>query len=168
MKPIAIVYTSNTGYTERYAKMLGAKAGLPVYHLKEMKKLKKGTPIIYLGWLMAGMIKGYSKIKKHCHVCALIGVGLGDTGSQIENVKKANKLSESLPFFTVQGGMNHKKLRGIYKSMIGVLTKVMAGKKQRSADEDAMLALLQKGGDYVSEKNLEAAMKEMQAYEEIL
>ena len=30
----AIVYTSNTGHTEKYARMLGEKTGLPVYSLE--------------------------------------------------------------------------------------------------------------------------------------
>ena len=35
MKPNAIVYTSNTGYTAEYAYLLGGKTGLPVYALAE-------------------------------------------------------------------------------------------------------------------------------------
>ena len=31
MKPTAIVYTSNTGYTAEYARLLGQGTGLPVY-----------------------------------------------------------------------------------------------------------------------------------------
>ena len=31
----AIVYTSNTGYTARYAGLLGKRTGLPVYSLAE-------------------------------------------------------------------------------------------------------------------------------------
>ena len=34
----AIVYTSNTGYTAEYARMLGEKTGLPVLTLNEAKK----------------------------------------------------------------------------------------------------------------------------------
>ena len=50
----AIVYTTNTGNTERYAKMLGQRIGLPVYALEDAKKyLEKNTGIIYLGWIMA-------------------------------------------------------------------------------------------------------------------
>ena len=30
MKPNAIAYTSNTGYTEQYALLLGEQTGLPV------------------------------------------------------------------------------------------------------------------------------------------
>ena len=60
----AIVYVSNTAHTERYAKMLADKLSLPLYELKEAKKkLKKGSEIIYMGWLFASSIKGYGKAK---------------------------------------------------------------------------------------------------------
>ena len=42
----------------------------------------------------------------------------------------------------------------INKFMINALTKILASKAQTSADEKAMLALLLKGGDYVSKANL--------------
>ena len=35
MKPAAIVYTSNTGHTRKYALLLGEQIGLPVYSLDE-------------------------------------------------------------------------------------------------------------------------------------
>ncbi len=34
----AIVYTTNTGSTERYARLLAEETGLPVYSLEEAKK----------------------------------------------------------------------------------------------------------------------------------
>ena len=55
MKPNAIVYTSNTGYTAEYAYLLGGKTGLPVYALAEAAgQLSEGSSVLYLGWLMAG------------------------------------------------------------------------------------------------------------------
>ena len=58
MNARAIVYTSNTGYTARYAAILSEKLGLPAHTLAEAKKtLTAGTPIIYMGWLMAGSVK---------------------------------------------------------------------------------------------------------------
>ena len=46
----AIVYTSNTGFTEKYAKLLGGKLFLPVYSLEEAKgKLAAGAEIIWAG-----------------------------------------------------------------------------------------------------------------------
>ncbi len=153
-KPTAIVYTSNTGYTQRYAKMLGEKTGLRVYSLKDIKSLEKGTVIIYLGWLFASSVKGYNKAKKRFDISAVVGIGLGDTGSQIEQVRKAIALDETIPLFTVQGGMDNDKLRGMNKFMIKMLTKSMSAKAERSDDENRMLDLIINGGDYVSEDNL--------------
>ena len=81
MKPNAIVFTSNTGYTEQYARLLGQKTGLPVYALDEAReRLAPGNHILYLGWLMAGTVKGYTKAVKQYHVEAVCGVGMGAAG----------------------------------------------------------------------------------------
>ena len=45
-KPEAIVYTSNTGFTKRYADMLSEITGLKVYDLADNKELAENTPII--------------------------------------------------------------------------------------------------------------------------
>ena len=73
----AIVYTSNTGYTAEYARMLGEKTGLPVLTLNEAKKsLPVRAPILYLGWLMAGSIKGCGAAIRRFSPRAVCGVGL--------------------------------------------------------------------------------------------
>ena len=62
MKPAAIVYTSNTGHTRKYALLLGEQIGLPAYSLEEAgSQLSGGSPVIYLGWLHASHVKGYAK-----------------------------------------------------------------------------------------------------------
>ncbi len=54
----AIIYTTNTGSAERYAVLLAEQTGLPVYSLTEAKKtVSTGTEVIYLGWIMAGLVK---------------------------------------------------------------------------------------------------------------
>lgn len=50
--------------------------------------------------------------------------------------------------------MNREKLKGGYAFGIKMLTKIISKKKNRSPEEEAMLELLVKGGDYVSEENL--------------
>ncbi len=151
----AIVYTSNTGKTAEYAKLLGERISLPVYSLKEAsKKLQKGSEIIYLGWLFASNIKGFKKAAKRYSVSAVCGVGLGDTGSQIENVRSIAKVPAETPLFTLQGGMDKSKLTGINKFMIDMLTKGLLSKSNRTEEEEKMLALLEAGGHFVSEENL--------------
>ena len=103
--PSAILYTSNTGHTRQYARMLGEKTGLPVYALEEgLSQLPSGCRIIYLGWIHASHVKGYSRAAKHCSVCAVCGVGLCDTGTQTSEVRKATAIPENIPLFTLQGG----------------------------------------------------------------
>lgn len=51
----AIVYTTNTGSAERYAKLLAQETGLPVYSFAEAKKqvFSKAKIIIWVGsWLV--------------------------------------------------------------------------------------------------------------------
>ena len=159
MKPTAIVYTSNTGYTAKYARLLGKGTGLPVYALSEaFGKLNSGAAIVYLGWLMAGKVQGYGKAAKRYSICAVCGVGMGATGSQMEDVRKTNALPASLPLFTLQGGFDMAKLRGIYKFMMTVIAKTtgkrLAAKADRTAEEDRMLELLTHGGSCVREEHL--------------
>ena len=155
-----IVYTSNTGHTAEYSKMLGEKIGLPVYALNEAaKKLQKGTEIIYLGWLFANNIKGYKKATKKYKISAICAVGLCDTGTAVAEVRKANSISEETPLFTMQGGMDKTKLRGINKFMINMLTKGLSSRKERTENDERMLELLTHDKNYVSEENITAFMK---------
>lgn len=163
MKPNAIVYTSNTGYTRQYAALLGQKTGLPVYSLAEAReKLAPGNSILYLGWLMAGKAEGYSKAAKRYHVAALCGVGMGATGSQISDLQKTNRLPAGLPVFTLQGGFDITKLKGIYKLMMTMMVKTVGKKlseKQDPTPEEAdLLDLLLHGGSRVSEEHLTAVL----------
>lgn len=156
----AIVYTSNTGFTARYAQMLGDKTGLPVLELKKAcKELHKGTPIIYMGWLFASSVKGYRKASEQFQVDALCGVGLCETGTLLDDVRKVNDVPAGLPVFTLQGGMDHSKLRGLHKFMIKMLIKMMKRAKNPSQEDQAKLALIIAGGDYVKEENLAAVLR---------
>ena len=159
MNAKAIVYVSNTGYTARYAAILSEKLGIPAHTLADAQKtLPAGTPIIYMGWLMAGSVKDCKKAAKRFGIQAVIGVGLGDTGAQDEAARKACALPADVPVFTVQGGMDIAKLRGPYKLVIRLLTKAMAGKKDATPGEARMAELLQSGGDFVHEKELAAVL----------
>lgn len=159
MNANSIVYTSNTGYTAEYARLLGEKTGLPVYSLDEAEqKLAAGNRVIYLGWLMAGKVQGYKKAAKRYKVQAVCGVGMGGNGSQLQEVRKANAIPEKTPLFTLQGGFDLSKLSGVYKLMMTIMVKTagkgLAEKQDRTPDEDVMLEMLTRGGSRVSAENL--------------
>ena len=164
MKAQAIVYTSNTGFTREYALMLGQKTNLPVYSLQESSgKIARDSSVVYLGWLMAGKVQGYADAAKQYLVEAVCGVGMGSTGSQMEDVRKNNNIPDSMPVFTLQGGFDMNKLRGVYKMMMQVMKKTvgkkLADKPDRTPDEEEMLDLLLHGGSRVSEENLAAVLE---------
>lgn len=155
----AIIYTSNTGSTARYAKMLSQELHLPVYSLEEAKKIvPAGAEIIYLGWIMASGIKGYVDAIKRYHVHAVCAVGMGQTGTQKQQVRDKNKISRNIPLFTLQGNFDVKKLHGIYKIMMSIMVKTagkaLADKKDRTAQEDDMLDMMMNGGERVKVQNL--------------
>lgn len=159
-KAEAIVYTSQTGHTGKYAKILGEKTGLQVYNLKEAaKELDRGTRIIYLGWLFANSIKGYKKANRLFNISAICAVGLGDTGTGVAEVRKRNSLPESTPLFTMQGGIDRSKLRGFHKLMIKMLTKGLTSQKNPSEQDKRMLELLTHENHLVSEENTVAFME---------
>ena len=97
----AIIYRSNTGSTAEYAQLLGKKLNLPVHSLQQAKnKVPAGSEIIYLGWIMAGGIKGYKEAAKLYKVCAVCGVGMGQTGTQLKEVRDKNAIPQRIPLFT--------------------------------------------------------------------
>lgn len=157
MKLDAIVYTSLNGHTRQYAQMLSQQTGLPVQEL-DKTALPDGSQILYLGWIHASHVKDYAKAAKRYQVCAVCGVGLCDTGTLMDEVRKATAIPESIPLFTLQGGLDRARLTGMNKLMISMLTKGLSTQKQRSAQDERMLALLSRDASYVSTENLKAVL----------
>ena len=90
----AIVYTSNTGSTKRYAELLSQMTGLPAFALGDAKdKLSANAGIIYLGWIMASGVKGYSAAAKRYKIHAVCGVGMGQTGTQLKKLPREKPYS---------------------------------------------------------------------------
>ncbi|MGN0996991.1 MAG: hypothetical protein ACI4PG_08770 [Candidatus Ventricola sp.] len=160
MKPAAIVYTSQAGHTRQYALLLGEQMGLSVYALDEAcAHLPDGSPVLYMGWLHASHVKGYRTAARRFAVCAVCGVGLCDTGTLIAEVRKATSIPEEIPLFTLQGGIDRGRLKGIDKLMISMLTRALTAQKQRSAQDERMLELLSRDASYVCPENLSAILQ---------
>ena len=159
----AIIYTTNTGSTERYAKLLAQKTGLPAYSLAEAKKrVFAGAEVIYLGWIMAGSVKCYAEAAKRYRVRAVCAVGMGQTGTQTDSVRKKSAVPANIPLFTLQGNFDVKKLHGIYRLMMEIMVKTagkaLAKKKDRTPAEDDMLDMMRCGGERVKAENLSAVL----------
>lgn len=151
----AIVYTTNTGSTKRYAEMLGEKTGFPVFDLGDAASVEKGSEILYLGWVMAGAVQGLEQARSvFGELKAVCAVGTLPGEKAEADIKEKNKITE--PFFFLHGAFDLSKLKGMYKMMMGMMVKMMKSKLKDSDDPNSKLILetFEKGMDFVSEENL--------------
>ena len=126
--------------------MLAKETGLAAYSLDEARgKVPADSEVIYLGWVMAGTVKGYATAAKRYIV-----------------LRERNKLPESVPLFQLQGNFDVKKLHGMYRLMMEVMVKTagkaLASKSGRTAEEDDMLDMMTNGGERVRVENLHAVL----------
>jgi hypothetical protein len=160
VKAEAIVYESNTGFTKKYAELLSQTTGLAAYARSEVgTQLKKGAEVIFMGWLMAGGVKGYKQALRKYHVKALAAVGMGSpTDKVVSDIVKKYSISQT-PVFYLQGGFDINKLHGLYRFMMLNMAKMMdntAKKKETKTDEELlMLDLIKNSRDFVSADKLE-------------
>lgn len=149
-----IVYTSNAGSTERYAKMLSEKLECKAQELS--KSENDGEEVIYLGWVMAGDIQGLSQAReKFGELKAVVAVGMMPSDESKKEVSEKNKITE--PFFYLPGEFNLKNLKGMYKIMMNMMLKMMKAKVKDSDDptDQKALELFEKGFDGVKAENLD-------------
>ena len=108
---MVIVYESKTGFTKRYAEILAAKAGLKVFHVKEISKIDQDEEIIFLGWMKVGKIQGLNKVRKY-NVKAVCGSGTGRTAEPDVDTVVARNSIEGIPFFTCEGLFTAERNQG--------------------------------------------------------
>ena len=154
-----IIYKSNTGYTEQYAKLLSEQLGLPCYKLGSVPECHKGRGAIYLGWLFAGNIVGYKAASKKYHLRCVCGVGMGPPVPElVPGFRDKMGIPDSVQVFYLQGGFDINKLKGPMKFIMKVKCKEIAGRlnvrAELSPEEQATLRMTQTGASCVSRENL--------------
>lgn len=151
----AIVCTSGTGFTRRYARMLSRAAAIPAYDLGDPASLPPdGAKILYLGWLRAGGIVGLSKARKRWDVRAVCAVGMAPD-NDLKALAEHNRVD--CPLFYLQGGYAPEKLKGMNKLVMAFVTKLIAraqAKQAKTPEDLEQLALFRTGCDFVDEANL--------------
>ena len=159
---MVIVYRSNTGFTREYAEMLGKAEKMKVFRLSEAgEKVPDGTPVFYMGPLMAGHISGIDQAVKAFAVQGVCGVGMSPASQQVlETLAKANYVPGA-PIFYLQGGWAPKKVGWLKRRMVNMVTRSTREALQdkgsrRTPEENRYLDFLLHGGSYVAFENLEA------------
>ncbi len=153
----AIIYESNTGFTKKYAEMLAKSENLPVYSSSD-PGAPEGSEVIYMGWLMAGKVKGLKKARARYDVKAVCAVGMGpETGGQTADISAKNPVG-NVPLFYLQGGFDMARLKGIYRFMMKAMQRTIGSKLESkqdiTAEERDMLDMINNGRDCVNPESL--------------
>ena len=99
----AIIYTSNTGFTRKYAQMLSEKLSLPAYNAglgEDKKSLSKSDDVIYMGWISANKIEGLKKAARRYNIRAVCPCGISENADSImKDLRAKNSIADDMPVF---------------------------------------------------------------------
>lgn len=118
----AIVYTSRTGFTKRYAELLSEATGVPAWSAKEAaKQVPAHSEIFYMGCLEAGTVKGLDALIERYVIRGVAIVGMNPTGNgDLWTEAKINGgfSDHGARIFYLRGGYAPEKLQGHPRSSL--------------------------------------------------
>ncbi|MEG1480815.1 flavodoxin domain-containing protein [Clostridium sp.] len=153
MNKTLVIYKSNYGSTEQYAKWIATSLNADLLYHSKVKKdtFSKYNTIIYGGGLYASSINGISVINKNLELIKnkniiIFTVGLSKTTDNkifepiISKIFDTNEI-DKIKFFHLRGGINYKKLNLLHKTMMALLHKTMLNKDEDTLSSDDKLIL---------------------------
>jgi len=158
-----IVYKSSTGFTRRYAQMIAEKTGAQLLDLKETKaiKLRGADTIVFGGRLRAGSIDGlkkaralYEKSGASRFVVFATGAAPNEARETIEETWRKNlnpSELETVPHFYMQAGLCYEKMGFVDRSMMKMLGRMLAARKNKTPQDEALEKMLEKSFDISDE-----------------
>ena len=164
-----VVYTSQTGFTKKYADWLVEKTGADLFDVKDVQKKPDSFfadygAIVYAGWVMAGKVvksnwlfsKAPSWNDKRLAVIA-VG-GCPNEAPEVEQALKTivpDELKSKIPAFYCQGGFNYAKMNTASKMALKMFIGMLKGRKNQTEDQKRMVELISHDYDIADPKFLE-------------
>ena len=144
-----IVYTSQTGFTKRYAEWIAEKTQADLLNLKDVQKKKLSffeeyDAIIYAGWCMASkVVKLDWFLEKAANLkekkLAVVAVGASPNEAPEVDVAMNNLLTaeqkQFIKVFYCQGGINYDKMKLLSKLALKMFAKVLKNSKDTKQRE---------------------------------
>lgn len=165
MKTI-VIYNSQTGFTERYAKWIAEETGADCFELSTIKKrtLNEYETIIFGGFAHAGSISKINWFKDNMNRWLdkkLIVFCVG--GSPIDNpeidVALKQNFNESelkrIDVFYCPGGFSYERMPIPSKLMMKMFVKMLKAKKEKTDTEQEMIKMISSSYDISDKKYIE-------------
>ena len=164
-----IIYTSQTGFTKKYADWLAQKTGGDLLDLKDAQKKNDAffedyEAIVYGGWVMAASVVKVKwflnraaswKGKKLAIYC----VGGSPNDNPDVEVMLKNMLDqeqrEYIKAFYCQGGFNYERMNAPSRLAMKMFVSALKKKKDPTEEEKIMTEMVAKSYDISDEKYLE-------------
>ena len=148
----AIVYHSETGSCERYARELSRALHLPCEPLHR-NHVRSDGKVIFVSWVMAGKVVNYPRAAKTLDIAAVVAVGMSPVTEKLTAAsREANQIPSGTEFFLLQGGFNINKLKLPMKAAMTLMDKKIArdltarqAQKPLTEQEKATLNMALKG-----------------------
>lgn len=149
MKNDAIVlYNSWTGFTQRYAGLIGEALGCPVHALRDAPAdLSQYGTVVFGSRLHAGSLDGWKKAQKLLArrgakrlVVFAAGAMPNEAEAQIQKVWAQNLTPEeqkTIPHFYLQAGLCYEKMGGVDRAMMKFAAWAMTRKKAKTPEDKA-------------------------------
>ena len=164
-----IIYTSQTGFTKRYAEWLAEKMSGDLLELKYAQKksadyFKDYDAICYGGWAMAGnIVKGKWFLEKAAgwknKRLAMFCVGGSPNDNPDVDVFLQNALTEEqkkyIKVFFCQGGFNYEKMKAPYKLAMKMYVSFLRNKKDATDKEKEAAEIMSSSYDISDIKYIE-------------
>lgn len=171
MKTI-VVYTSQTGFTKKYAEWIAQRLNAETLTLDEAKnasedKFADAEAILYGGWIMAGKVKGSEWftdqiIQWQGKKLALFCVGgCPNDAPDIERELKEALTDEQRKYakaFYCQGGICFEKMKFVSRFFMKMFAKTLKKKAVTEADK-AMAEMISKSYDISDKKYIEPVVE---------
>lgn len=165
-----VIYNSQTGFTERYARWIAEAAGAECVELKEARKNTYDSydAIVFGGWACAGGISGLKWFKSNLNCWEgkkLIVYCVGGSPADSPEIATAlrNNFSadewERIRAFYCPGGFNYERMSLTSKMMMKVFVKAIKAKKDKTEEEKVMAEMVSHSYDISDRKYIEPVLE---------
>ena len=160
---IIVLYNSHTGFTQRYAELIGKELDCPVRALKDTPAdLSQYGTVVFGSRLHAGIFDGWKKAQKLLAkrgakklVVYATGAMPNEAEEQIQKVWEQNLTPEerkTVPHFYLQAGLCREKLGVGDRAMLNVAAWAMGLQKNKSEEGAAFVDAISRSYDILDPK----------------
>ena len=164
-----VIYTSQTGFTKKYANWLSERLKADIYELKDAKKKEDAffndyQAIVYGGWAMAGKtvkIDWFFEKAKAWKEKRLAVFCVGGSPNNNPDVEKMleNMLTDEqkkyMKAFYCQGGFDYEKMNTASRLAMKMFVSALKKKKDPTEDEKIMVKMISESYDISDRKFIE-------------